>query len=485
MTAGRSEPYAIHWFRRDLRIGGNPSLQWAWKQYRGRVVGLFCFDTKFLSRSDFSHDRFGFFLNTLKTLQDEMHEAGSELLVLDRMPLAAFDLLLPALRRSTGSAPGHLTFNRDYEPFATARDFDVQKRIETGHGVPVRTERDHLLIEPGEIPPYKVYTPFMKRWLELVKSESVIQRILSQKPPAGPAASRKQIFQLTWNELLGEHKPQDQLDAFITKNRPLVSVPLPPPGARCAQERARHFKTRLHDYAKNRDYPSIDGTSGLSVYFKNGSITPAQALQALEQEDKLDARNIFVKEIAWREFFYHVLAHHPHVESGAFQEKYNAVKWENRDDWFAAWTEGRTGFPIVDAGMRQLRSTGLMHNRVRMIVASFLTKDLLIDWRRGERYFMKHLLDGDLAANNGGWQWAASTGCDAQPYFRIFNPALQSKKFDPEARYIRQHVPELSTVDLSEIHTVAPRTRRGGYPKPIVDHAEQRLKALQLYKKLG
>ncbi len=195
-----------------------------------------------------------------------------------------------------------------------------------------------------------------------------------------------------------------------------------------------------------------------------------------------DGPTHFVKEIAWREFYYHVLYHRPEVEQTAFLERYRDLRWENRLDWFEAWKAGTTGYPIVDAGMRQLLTTGWMHNRVRMIVASFLTKDLHIDWRWGERWFMERLLDGDLAPNNGGWQWAASTGCDPQPYFRIFNPQLQSEKFDPAGEYLRRYVPELTDFDRSAIHAPHRQGTSGRYPPPLVDHAVQRDKALALYR---
>jgi deoxyribodipyrimidine photo-lyase len=216
------------------------------------------------------------------------------------------------------------------------------------------------------------------------------------------------------------------------------------------------------------------------MFFKNGSLTPAQVIAHLGLETtplKSDrGPTKFLKEIVWREFYYSILWHRPDVEKTAFLPHYADLAWENRKDWFEAWKEGRTGYPIVDAGMRQLKSTGWMHNRVRMIVASFLTKDLLIDWRWGENHFMKELLDGDLAPNNGGWQWAASTGCDPQPYFRIFNPELQSRRFDPDGTYIRAHVPELANLSADEIHL--PRS-------PMIDHQAQKAKALALFKRPG
>ncbi len=277
-----------------------------------------------------------------------------------------------------------------------------------------------------------------------------------------------------------------RLESEIEENKKQVTVPLPEAGSLAAIARLRTFKKQgLGEYAERRDLPAVQGTSQLSIYLKNGSLTTAQIMALLDNVDQpLDVRDgpaTFVKELAWREFYYHVLYHRPEVEHAAHQEKYRDITWENREDFFAAWYQGRTGYPIVDAGMRQLNATGWMHNRVRMIVASFLTKDLLIDWRWGERYFMQQLLDGDLAPNNGGWQWAASTGCDAQPYFRIFSPKLQSEKFDPHGEYIRRWVPELSELSAKQIHEPHAAGIQLDYPRPIVDHQEQKPKALALY----
>jgi deoxyribodipyrimidine photo-lyase len=286
-------------------------------------------------------------------------------------------------------------------------------------------------------------------------------------------------FRLTWRTLFGDGPPPvDKLESFSDENARRVRVPIPPAGSVAALARLRRFTPRLAEYKGARDLPSLDGTSRLSMYFKNGSLTPAQVIAALEIADATFAegtsRSAFLREIVWREFYYHVLWHRPDVEAQAFLPQFRKLRWQNREDWFEAWKAGRTGYPLVDAGMRQLAETGWMHNRVRMVVASFLTKDLLIDWRWGERYFMDRLLDGDLAPNNGGWQWAASTGCDPQPYFRIFNPTLQSQKFDPDGTYLRSYLPERKDDDRKAIHL--PR-------KPIVDHAKQKVKALAMYKK--
>ncbi|HET9869929.1 MAG TPA: deoxyribodipyrimidine photo-lyase, partial [bacterium] len=449
--------YGLHWFRRDLRLAGNPALRWSWKEHRGRVLGVFCFDAKFLARSDFSHDRFGFFLKTLGELRKELRAAGGDLLVLDQGPREGFTRLWKALRQKGVEAPATLSFNRDYEPFARERDAAMTEML-TGWGARVHTERDHLILEPEELfkqAPgdfYQVYTPFARKWSSLFRSPRFRERVTGQKAAlkaalAGP--KKEKLFHLTWDGLFGGGCPlTDHFDRVAQANAKKLSVPLPPAGTAAALARLSAFKKKLSFYHKDRDIPSRDATSQMSLYFKNGSLTPAMALAHLGLEDEAFAAPggppRYLMEVVWREFYYHILWHCPRVEKEAFLERYKDLPWENRKDLFEAWKEGKTGYPLVDAGMRQLRKTGWMHNRVRMVVASFLTKDLLIDWRWGEKYFMEKLLDGDLAPNNGGWQWAASTGCDPQPYFRVFNPRLQSERFDPEGLYIREHVPELA-----------------------------------------
>ena len=295
----------------------------------------------------------------------------------------------------------------------------------------------------------------------------------------------EKLFSLKWNEVVRDPLPGDLLEAYLAEIKKRVTISLPPAGSLAALKAVRDFKKHLAAYGEARDVPGVNGTSVLSPYFKNGSLTGAQVMAELnlkvEPKAVKSSAGKYFTELVWREFYYHILFHHPRVEQHAFLEKFAHLKWGNKPEWFTAWKEGRTGFPIVDAGMRQLKETGWMHNRVRMIVASFLTKDLLIDWRWGERYFMEQLLDGDLAPNNGGWQWAASTGCDPQPYFRIFNPWLQGKKFDPDGDYIKRWVPELKDTYSADLHD-PPSLPRNGYPLPIVDHATQRDLALALYK---
>jgi deoxyribodipyrimidine photo-lyase len=487
------KPIGIHWFRRDLRVAGNAALQWNWKQNDRHVLGLFCFDSLFLSRQDFSHNRFAVFLKTLEALQKELREMGGDLLVVDALPQEAFPKIIESLKKSKQFQLRNITYCRDYEPFARERDLKIEK-IVRDENLEIKSFRDHLLIEPNELfktEPgdfYQVYSPFAKKWFDLFRSEAVQKRIQEQnaglqyyeKKPEQP------LFSLSWKsgtESLAPYK--DSLADFIAQNQKSVTITIPSAGSQKAYTVLKEFKKNLDSYKENRDIPSIHGTSRMSIYLKNGSITSAQivavlGLQKLEYKQE-NGPTRYLKEIAWREFYYHILYHRPDVEKKAFLTKYENINWENNQEWFNRWCEGTTGFPIVDAGMRELNTTGWMHNRVRMIVASFLCKDLLIDWRWGENYFMKMLLDGDLAPNNGGWQWAASTGCDPQPYFRIFNPWLQSEKFDPEATYIKRYIPELQDIPAKQIHK-EDGDRGAKYPRPMLNHAAQKPKALALYK---
>lgn len=484
--SARPSDYGIHWFRRDLRLAGNPALLRNLARHPGRVLGVFCFDRKFLSRPDFSAPRFLFFLRTLDSLREEMRAAGGDLLVLDVGPAQAFGDLFAALESHELGLPKVVSWNRDYEPFARERDSRMAEFFEREHGLHTITERDHLLIEPTELSKgdpkiegggfYQVYTPFSKKWLSIFESADVNARLRETGQGLKKGAPE---FSLRWPKAGAKfpHGREDLLARYLAETERSVPAAMadhgPKPGHAAAKELLREFRDEaLANYPVGRDIPSISGTSKMSIYLKNGSITVPQIICLL----KLTATSPhlkYFKELIWREFYYHILYHRPDVETEPFLAKYRGLAWENDRRLFSLWCEGRTGYPIVDAGMRQLNETGWMHNRVRMIVASFLTKDLLIDYRWGEKYFMEKLLDGDLAPNNGGWQWAASTGCDPQPYFRIFNPTSQGEKFDPDGEYIRRWVPELRDVPTKAIHE--PRS-------PIVDHAKRRAAALALYK---
>lgn len=471
-----NKQYGLHWFRRDLRTRGNLALQWSFSKHEGRVLGVFSFDKAFLSRSDFSSNRFHFFLKTLEDLREELKTLGSDLLFLDEGPDQAFKKLFAQLS-SVGKMPASISFCRDYEPFARVRDERLVKAFERAD-LEVHTDRDHLLIEPHEIikssdptKPFQVFTPFMRQWMSVFHTNEIHERVENSGKPL--KASKNQCL---WNNLIKTEK-SDLLSEYLKQNEKKVSVPIPSAGSEVARKRLMGFGKRIGDYAKNRDIPGVTGTSQLSIHFKNGSLTGSQVIHSfglhLKSMRETSGEFIYLKELVWREFYYYILYHFPHVETETFNPKYRKLKWENNEKYFKAWCEGKTGYPIVDAGMRQLNETGWMHNRVRMIVASFLTKDLLVDYRWGEKYFMEKLLDGDLAPNNGGWQWSASTGCDPQPYFRVFNPTLQGERFDPEGDYVKRFVPELKGLSGKGIHI----------PKnAIVDHSEQREKAIALFR---
>ncbi|MBC7385001.1 MAG: deoxyribodipyrimidine photo-lyase [Cryobacterium sp.] len=471
----KTNQMGIHWFRRDLRLVGNPALEKHLKIREGRVLGVFCFDKKFLSRPDFSAPRFYFFLRTLEHLRKEMRDAGGDLLFLDTGPEESFRKLFAQMENEKWGRPVSISWNRDYEPYARTRDARMHEIFEREFELTTRTERDHLLIEPTELTKdekggtYQVYTPFSRKWLKLFQTPEIENRMdaVSRGLKSGvPEFHAKWPKTFTGEDILANYleKTADQLTPKFIEH-------LPETGHEAAVALLKDFEKHHADaYDVARDIPSVPGTSKMSIYLKHGAISVPQIICLLKLTP--DSKHLkYFKELIWREFYYHILYHHPRVETEAFLLKYESLEWENSRKNFKLWCEGKTGYPIVDAGMRQLNETGWMHNRVRMIVASFLTKDLLIDYRWGEKYFMEKLLDGDLAPNNGGWQWAASTGCDPQPYFRIFNPVSQSEKFDPRGEYIQKWVPEL----------------RGKFThepiNPIVVHSVQRDKCLAMFKR--
>ena len=464
------------WHRRDLRISDNVGLAAARKK-SPQVVGLFCLDTDILQRDDIAPARIKYMLGCLRELQQSYAKLGSQLLIIQGKPSQIIPSLAETLQVKA------VYWNLDVEPYSRKRDSAVKEAL-AEKGITVENFWDQLLHPPGKIltqsdSPYKVYTPFWNNWNKqnkLLPTETIsnLEGLNSDE--------------ITQAKALGVINLPTAKDLGWTWDNPLLLLP----GETAAQERLEYFCERaIYEYEEQRNYPWSEGTSQLSAALKFGAIgirTIWKAtLDTLENCRSDEARNSIItwqKELAWREFYQHCLYFFPELEQGAYREEFKAFPWDNNEDYFQAWCEGKTGYPIVDAAMRQLNETGWMHNRCRMIVASFLTKDLIIDWRWGEKYFMQKLYDGDLAANNGGWQWSASSGMDPKP-LRIFNPASQAQKFDPEAEYIRQWLPELSSLDTEQLVTgKIPDLERYScnYPQPIVEHKVQQRKFKELYK---
>ncbi|MBK9337252.1 MAG: deoxyribodipyrimidine photo-lyase [Lewinellaceae bacterium] len=442
-----TQPVAIFWFRRDLRLDDNAALYHALRSGLP-VLPLFIFDTDILDDLPERRDaRVEFIHQTIADLKNRLEISGSTLLVRHGKPEAVWADLLQAYNI------GAVFTNRDYEPYTQQRDAAVEVLL-SGKNIPFRTFKDHVIFEKNEVlkddgSPYTVFTPYSRKWRAKLETRQM----------AGADDQGNTLFFLA-------SYPCDRYAAHFFKTAPVsmpglsdlgfepAGIPFPP---------ATVARGLIRTYDKTRDIPGIAGTSRLGVHFRFGTISireKARHAQALNET--------FLNELIWRDFYSQILAHFPQVVTGPFKPQYDRVPWRDAPDDYLRWCAGQTGYPIVDAGMRELNATGYMHNRVRMIVASFLTKHLLLDWRLGEAYFAQKLLDYDLASNNGGWQWAAGCGTDAAPYFRIFNPTEQTRKFDPEYRYIRRWVPEFDT----------PK-----YSKPMVEHTFARERCLDVYKR--
>jgi deoxyribodipyrimidine photo-lyase len=467
----------LFWHRRDLRIADNVGLAAASAQ-SSKVVGLFCLDEIILERDDIAPARVTYMIGCLEQLQQSYQQAGSQLLILQGKPNQIIPKLAEALQAKA------VFWNWDVEPYAKVRDKQVKEGLKE-KGTAVTNYWDQLLHAPGEIltksadEPYKVYTPFWKSWLEQ-KKHPVVQNI-------------NQLEGLTDSEI-EQAKQVGIIDLPTAKDLGYVwdNSLILAPGETAAKKRLAEFCDRaIDEYDEQRNFPAVDGTSQLSAALKFGAIgirtvweASVEAYDNCRSDEARDNIRSWQQELAWREFYQHCMYFFPELEQGPYRKEFQDFPWENNEDYFQAWCEGKTGYPIVDAAMRQLNETGWMHNRCRMIVASFLTKDLIIDWRWGEKYFMQKLYDGDLSANNGGWQWSASSGMDPKP-LRIFNPASQTQKYDPEGEYIRQWLSELSSVDTEYLVTgkISKSERdRCDYPQPIVDHKVQQKKFKQLYQ---
>ena len=462
----------LFWHRNDLRIWDNIGLSAA-KQKSDRVVGLFCLDTDILSQGDIAPARVKYMMGCLRELEQRYRDLGSQLLIIKGKP----DKLIPSLAKEI-AAQG-VYWNLDVEPYSQRRDRAVREALKE-QNITVATFWDRLLHSPGEIltqseSPYKVYTPFWRNWNQQPKP-AIADKIESLQG-LGDRDIPKTVIELPTAESLG-----------FTWDNPLPLAP----GETAAQEQLAIFSDRaIYEYDEQRNYPGIEGTSLLSAALKFGAIgirqvwqTTVEVLENCRSDEGRQNVVTWQKELAWREFYQHCMHFFPELEKGAYRDEFKDFPWDNNESHFQAWCEGKTGYPIVDAAMRQLNEIGWMHNRCRMIVASFLTKDLIVNWQWGEKYFMQKLFDGDLSANNGGWQWSASSGMDPKP-LRIFNPASQAQKYDPEAEYIRQWLPELRSIDTEHLVTgKIPDDERDrcDYPQKIVEHKAQQRKFKELYK---
>ena len=453
------------WFRRTLRLDDNRALLSALAESE-RVVPVFILDPSLLSRFDTGARRVAFLHEGLRTLDAALRERGSALVLRHGDPAEE----LGKLAEETGATA--LYFSREYEPAGRARD----ARVAAVLSLESHACEDHLLSEPEQSAsragtPYTVFTPYFRTWQEQAFA----------LPQAAPERIPTPV-------------------GIATEPLPTSSSSLPAGESAARAQLERFTAAALRRYETGRDFPAEAATSQLSAYLKLGMLSPRRALESarrLRQDLPVTERtgvDAWIRQLAWRDFYYQILWHFPHVATGCFKAQFDGIAWENDPLLFSAWQRGETGYPFLDAALRQLAQTGTMHNRARMAVASFLTKDLLCDWRQGERYFMQQLLDGDQAANNGGWQWAAGTGTDAQPYFRIFNPVSQGEKFDSDGAYVKHWCPELKQVpprwvhkpwelsanEQAAVHCVLGRD----YPERIVEHGAQRAKALMLYKKV-
>ncbi|NJK37222.1 MAG: deoxyribodipyrimidine photolyase [Oscillatoriales cyanobacterium RM2_1_1] len=467
----------LFWHRRDLRFSDNVGLGAAC-QLSSKVVGVFCLDPNILQRDDVAPARVTYMIGCLEQLQERYQQRGSQLLILQGDPQDA----LPAL--ALGLSAKAVYWNLDVEPYGQQRDRALSQALKAS-GVEVATFWDQLLHPPGKIltnagDSYKVYTPFWRNWKDRPKDPPIetYKGTLTELTESEQETAQSQgVKPLPSAQDLGFNWQQD---LFLE------------PGEMAAQEKLKEFCDRaLEDYDEQRNFPEVDGTSQLSAALKFGAIgirtVWAKAAAVFEQSCSDEARNniqTWQQELAWREFYQHAMYAFPKLAEGPYRDDFRDFPWENNPEHFQAWCEGKTGYPIVDAAMRQLNQISWMHNRCRMIVASFLTKDLIINWQWGEKYFMQHLIDGDLSSNNGGWQWSASSGMDPKP-LRIFNPASQAQKYDPDAAYIREWLPELRSLETEVLVTgkITSEDRQScNYPEPVVDHKVQQHQFKSLYK---
>ncbi|MGD9898996.1 MAG: deoxyribodipyrimidine photo-lyase [Calditrichaceae bacterium] len=428
-----SEIVNIFWFRRDLRLNDNAGLYHCLESGLP-VIPVFIFDTEILNQLNDRNDRrVEFIHDSLMDMQSKLALSGRSMLILHGSPESVWRKLIKKFRIKS------VYMNHDYEPYAISRDGNIKTLLKE-NGIDSHTFKDQVIFEKKEIVrenghPYSIYTPYRKKWENRLSIKDLTEY---------PSDQLIDHFRVMRADKIPDLSQLGFVKSGFTYPEKIIIDEI------------------IADYESKRDFPGINGTSRLSVHLRFGTISIRYLVKRA-----LELNETWLGELIWREFFMMILWHFPKVINAPFRDKYTNIPWRDDPEGFERWRAGKTGYPIVDAGMRELNQTGFMHNRVRMITAGFLTKHLLIDWRKGERYFAEKLLDFDLAANNGNWQWAAGCGCDAAPYFRIFNPIIQAKKFDAGLKYIRKWIPEFETAD---------------YPKPIIEHPYARNRALDVYK---
>lgn len=447
---------ALFVFRRDLRLEDNLALQAA-LQVAKEVILAFIFTPEQIKKNAYRSDpALQFMIESLQDLEKEIKKKGGRLYLFYGSPQDTVERVIKTLQIEA------VFVNRDYTPYSTKRDKEIEKVCGKYH-IPFESY-DDLLLHPGETSlkkdasPYVIFTPFYKAALKL-PIKKPLKNLDTNYYSKEISFAKKAIF---YESLLPKRLSQPKGGRFE------------------ALKILTHLKA-FAAYEKEKDFPYLDKTTHLSCHLKFNTCSTREVYQAMERA--LGSEHGLIRSLYWREFYTLIAYHFPHVFGHAFHSEYDLIRWENKEKLFKLWCEGRTGFPIVDAGMRQLNETGFMPNRVRMITASFLVKDLHIDWRWGEKYFASKLMDYDPAINNGNWQWVASTGCDVQPYFRIFNPWTQAKKFDPDGLYIKKWIGELKTIPAERLHTWYLETKSKDYPLPIVDHAKEAKKAVADFKR--
>ncbi len=465
---------SLVWFRRDLRDFDHAALYHALKT-SNQVFCIFVFDTEILDKLSNKQDRrVEFIWESVRELKATLQANGGDLIVMHGKARE----LIPTYALQANI---HAVFaNRDYEPNAVARDAQVAAKL-AQNNIEFHSFKDQVLFEKDEVlslsnKPYTVFTPYKNAHLKKLDDFYL--------KPYSVDSYIHNLAKIERSELIS-------LESMGFARTNLANMRLPT-GMSGGAQLFTDFEARMYQYKDARNFPAVKGVSYMSVHLRFGTVS----IRHLARQARYHANagsQVWLNELIWRDFYFQILHHHPQVAAGrAYKAEFENLPFPNDKALFKAWCEGKTGYPLIDAAMRQINSTGFMHNRLRMVVASFLVKDLLIDWRWGERYFAENLIDFDLSANNGGWQWAASTGCDAQPWFRIFNPITQSEKFDPAGKFIRKYVPEIANCSDEEIHKPwqmsSIRQQSSGviigtnYPAPIIDHAAQRVLALNLYK---